>query len=420
VDRFRRPSTRALPTPESVSWMATSWGKADDTERIAPTFKSYSADGYGANGMVFAILNTRLTLVSQAEFRYQDRATGKFTGSSPLLDRPWPNGQTGDLIARMVQDVDLAGNAFVWKAEPDRLVRLRPDSVGIVNAWRVLPDGREWREVIGYTYADEALYGTSDPVFMPVEEVAHWAPIPDPLAEWRGMSWLTPVLREVTADGLMTKHRETFYTNAATPNLMLKYERKLDREKLREIADMWRARHGGPAGAGGTVVLDEGADLTVVGSSFRDMQYDVVQAAGVDRIAAAAGLPVTMFRADQTYENYGAAVKFFANGTAAHLWRTLSATLEKLVDVPEGSRLWHDTANIPALQEAETARAEASVSAASAINTLILAGFKADEAVSAVNAGDLSLLLGAHSGLVSVQMQAPGTGPDDDTKDTTP
>jgi hypothetical protein len=30
--------------------------------------------------------------------------------------------------------------------------------------------------------------------------VAHWSPIPDPLANFRGMSWLTPVLREIDAD----------------------------------------------------------------------------------------------------------------------------------------------------------------------------------------------------------------------------
>jgi hypothetical protein len=48
--------------------------------------------------------------------------------------------------------------------------------------------------------------------------VAHWAPIPDPLAYYRGMSWLTPVIREIQADQSMTSHRQKFFEKGATVN----------------------------------------------------------------------------------------------------------------------------------------------------------------------------------------------------------
>jgi hypothetical protein len=56
---------------------------------------------------------------------------------------------------------------------------------------------------------------------------------------------------------------------------------------------------------------------------------------------------------------------------------------------------------------AETARAEAAQVNAAAISTFVTAGFTPESAILAVNAGDLSQL--KHTGLVSVQMQAPGS-----------
>jgi hypothetical protein len=44
--------------------------------------------------------------------------------------------------------------------------------------------------------------------------VAHFAPIIDPLADFRGMSWLTPILREIQADQAMTRHQRRSSTTA--------------------------------------------------------------------------------------------------------------------------------------------------------------------------------------------------------------
>ena len=43
-----------------------------------------------------------------------------------VLEEPWPGGTSGELLARMEQDVSWAGNAYIWDAG-DRLVRWRPD-----------------------------------------------------------------------------------------------------------------------------------------------------------------------------------------------------------------------------------------------------------------------------------------------------
>jgi hypothetical protein len=96
-------------------------------------------------------------------------------------------------------------------------VRLRPDWVTIVS--ELVPDalGRPYRKVVGYHY-DPPQTGPDEgpPVLFDVDEVAHWSPIPDPWAHFRGMSWLTPVLREVAADQAMTTHKIRYLQNAAS------------------------------------------------------------------------------------------------------------------------------------------------------------------------------------------------------------
>jgi phage portal protein BeeE len=270
-------------------------------------------------------------------------------------------------------------------------------------------------EVVGFAYWRDGR-GGSDPDLFDVDDVAHWAPIPDPLASFRGMSWLTPVVREIDADGSMTDHRLAFFRNAATPNMLVRVPGKLDQDGVERLAAQVQARHGGAMNAWRTMVIDDGADVTMIGSTFDKMAFTAVQAAGEVRVAIAAGVPpqVVGLQAGldaQTFANYDQAFKAFARVTGMFLWQSAVAALAKLVTAPDGARLWFDTGNIPALQDAETERATAQQTAASAISTLIQAGYQPDVAVTAVVAGDTSLLVGGHTGLVSVQMQAPGSTP---------
>ena len=78
--------------------------------------------------------------------------------------------------------------------------------------------------------------------------------------------------------------------------------------------------------------------------------------------------------------------------------------------MPPGKRLWYDTADIAALRQGEKERADTMQVNAAALSTLIIAGYEPDAAAKAVLSGDVTQLLAHHTGMVSVQMQAPGTG----------
>lgn len=418
IDRIARRSVADQLIPEDPGWGSFwgMWSAGKDVEPVLQVFSDYASRGYAGNGVVFACILKRVELFSQAELKWQSLTTRRLFGTPELalLERPWPGGTTAELLARMEQDASLAGNAFVWRAAPDRLVRLRPDCVDIVTTEMRQPStGLDWSEVSGYVWWEDGR-GQGDPVLLPVSDVAHWSPIPDPVADWRGMSWLTPVIREVNSDISMTQHKRSYFANGATPGLLVRYQRPVAAEQLAKVRVALDAAFRGVDRAGKTIVVDEGADVLPVGSTLQQADLKAVQGATETRICMAAGVPPIVIGAAEglaasTYSNYESAHKAFANSTVSFNWQSACAALAKLVEAPAGSRLWYSTENVPALQEAETARAEAAHVNAQALSVLITAGYDPASAQSAIAAGDVNLLV--HSGLVSVQLQQPGSVP---------
>lgn len=409
LDRIRRTSTPLVPVTSADSVLLQSYSTGG-YEQLLPQFSSYASVGYQGNGIVFALVLARLSLFSEARMCFRDLETKKLFGSTALdkLENPWPGGTTGELLARMEQDVSLAGNAFIRDAG-DRLERLRPDRVVTIFGER--QDGL--LQVVGYGYDRD---GMGDPLaeVYEVDAVAHWSPIPDPLAQARGMSWLTPVVREINADQSMTEHKQQFFQNAATPNMLVKYERKLNREQVDLIADRFQAKHGGPQNSWRTLILDEGADVTVLGHSFEQMSFTAVQAAGENRIAAAAGVPGIVVGlkeglAAATYSNYEQAMRRFADITMRPNWRSAVASLAKLVDVPVGAELWYDVTDIAALRQGEKDRAETAQIMALAAGELIRSGYEPDTVGPALTAGDFALL--RHSGAIPTALYPNGQAP---------
>jgi HK97 family phage portal protein len=234
------------------------------------------------------------------------------------------------------------------------------------------------------------------------------------------MSWLAPVVREINADQSMTDYKRQFFVKNATPNALIKYEQKLGEGAVEKIQALWSQRYSGSDGWK-TAVLDQGADFQVIGSSMEQIRFTDVQAAGENRIAAAGGVPAIIVGLKEgmdsaTYSNYGQAMRRFADVTMRPNWRSACAALAKLVTAPDGCRLWYDTTDISALREGEKERADTMQVLAGAASTLLMAGYTADSITSALTAGDLTLL--QHTGLLSVQLQAPGTTLTPPTKGT--
>jgi phage portal protein BeeE len=387
-----------------------------NTEEIRGDFAGIVRGAYKTNGVIYACMTARSLLFSEARFKFRQLRAGQpgdLFGNANLipLEQPQPNQTTGDMLARMIQDVDIAGNWFGTRMG-DRISRMRPDWVDIVLGSN---DGAEAgdldAEVVGYIYYPGGRQSGRDPVNLLAERVAHFIDQPDPVASYRGMSWLTPILREVMADNAMTSHRITYFENGATPNMIVKTE-MTDPEKFQRWVDRFKAEHESTANAYKTLFLAQGADATVVGSHPKQMDFKVVQGAGETRIAAAAGVPPIIVGLSEglqaaTYSNYGQARRRYADLTMRPLWRKASGSLATLVEVPVGSELWYDERDIAFLREDQSDEAEIQQTESISIRTLLDAGFEAASVIDAVTSHDWSRLV--HTGLFSVQLQPPGT-----------
>lgn len=396
-----------------------SWSADPKVEGPGGNYDGYAQGGYQSNGIVFAVLNARMRLFTEARFQWQRITNGRpgdlfGTPELSILERPWMNGTTGDLLARMEQHASLGGNAYpliVDGASGPELRLPRPDWVEIVMGG----DPEQLDCVfLGIKYHPKGPNGGARPVTYLAPSVAHYAPIPDPMVRYRGMSWLQPIVEEIRADSAATVHKGKFFDNAATPNMVISMKEAMKKDDLVDFATEMR-KHEGGANAYKTLWLANGADAKVVGADLKQLDFKVTQGAGETRIAAAGGVPPLIVGLSEglgaaTYSNYAQARRAFADLWARPSWRQAAGALETLVGSPGGDssqvRLWYDDRDIPFLQEDEKDDSSIAAERANTIRTLTDAGYTPASVVDAVGANDFSRLI--HSGLYSVQLQAPG------------
>lgn len=379
--------------------LSNSYG-APDREPVLPQLTAFAQQAYASSSPVFSASLVRMALFSEARFAFQAKDDKHLFGNQSLakLEVPFgPGTTTGHLLARMEQDAFLMGQAYIWDPPGEgRLVRLRPDWVTIVSeVVRVAPDGW-YRRPAGFWFQPPASLFSRDEGFMvPAGEVVHWAPIPDPLADFRGMAPLTPVVRDVQGDDAMARFKIRYLANNATPNIVIRYAQKLQPATVDAIRDRVSARYGGPDNAGKTLVLDQGADLTLAGNSLSQMDFSNVQSAGDERVLAALSVPGVLVGLEPLRgagRGYQESMQKLANIWARPQWRSACGALEQLVDTPSGNRLWFDVSDIAALHEGEMARAQASLVRMQAILAGVQAGFTHESVVAAQESGDLALL----------------------------
>ena len=423
----------AAAVRESMNGLDQSWSASH-----APTLNERGA--LNNNGPVFAVMAVRQAAFSAISFRWQKMRDGRGSdmyGTPELsrLERPWPGGTTQDLLARMIQDADLVGNNYHITETPlarmdtvdgGEMVRLRPDWVRIVTRNRFAGDGRSrgplGKRKVGYVYCEGGFESGNDPVPLLLDEVAHFMPTPDPLQPFMGMSWLTPIVREVENDVLMNQHKRKFFENGATPNMIVKHAPNADRDAIIAFNKRLREENAGVENAYKALNLYPGADVTIAGANMEQIDFRQVQGAGETRIASAGGVPPILAGfseglASATYSNYGQARRRFSDITMHPLWQNAAGSLAVIMPSrgPD-TRLWYDAENVPLLREDEKDGAAIAQMRAATINSLITAGYEPASVVAAVDADDFRLLV--HTGLYSVQLQPPG-GADKESKQDT-
>lgn len=350
------------------------------------------------NGVVFAVQSVRQALFAEARFIFQSMQDDHTFGdqSLSLLEHPWPNADSGELLARLCLGGSL-GNGYIRKAVPEGagdpvLVEMRQEDVTILSQELHDDLGRTWKQPVGYL---EDMGPGREPQIYTTAEVAHFSPVPDPFARWRGMSYLTPILGEVRTDQQLTKYKTFHLENGAMPGLVVKYTTKLTTKTVDILRRRLKARYGGPDNAGNVLVLDEGADLSVAGSTLEQLQADAVTKAGERRVCAAGG-PGMLVICGFEEGDYTAAVRRLADLWARPWWRMACASLEHLVPTSANVadvRLWYNVGGIAALREGELARGQAFLVNVQGIASAVAAGYSRETSVLAAAANDVAVLV---------------------------
>lgn len=405
-------------------------------ETVPNDFESYTLQAYKGDSIVFSAMWARALLFSEMRFTYQhldDGRPGDFFHDPGLrlLEEPWPNGTTGEFNIRALQDADLAGNFYVVKeVDPktrvERVRRLRPDWVDIVLT--APPDKARKSDVAGYIYKPGNSPNPDDWETFPIDgskgAIAHWSPIPDPEAQYRGMSPLTPILTEILVDKGATNHKKKFFEQGATPQLAVSFKDPeslgMTPEQFQDfIREMRLNTEGGVTNAYSTMYLAGGADVTVIGSHLQQLDFRNMQGHVETRLVAAlrihpvlVGLAEAIHGAPLAIGNYQAAKDMFGEMWLRPMWRSLCDSLRGLVPQFENARLWYDDRDVTFLRQDREAQAELINQNAQTMNTLIMAGYTPESAALYITTdGDARVL--EHSGLVSVQMYTPGQNPEE-------
>ncbi|HEX4816693.1 MAG TPA: phage portal protein [Nonomuraea sp.] len=421
LQRMRRQ--RSLPDvlglPASFGYFGMSRPVNGLEKPVPAEFLAIAQNVLKRNGAIAALMFIRQAVFSEARLCFRqlhDAGPGELSaaGDLSILERPWPGATMQDLLSRMIQDADLAGNSFYARRPNGTLKRLRPDWVTIVTGSEEEPDlygDALDGELLGIIYSPRAPGSEDGEVLLP-GEFCHFAPIPDPEFQFRGMSWITPLLGEIEADTAATQHKRSFFRNGATPRVVVSLDASVDPDMFDRFIAKMEAAHSGAANAYRTMYLGGGADAKMMSHSMKDLDYKAVQAIGESRLAAAAGVPPVIVGFSEGLAgsslnagNYASSRRRFADITMRPLWRRAAGALAHLVDVPEGAELWWNDRDVAFLREDLGDIAEIQAKKASTIRQFMDAGFLADSVIAAVEADDMGLL--KHSGLFSVQLMPP-------------
>jgi phage portal protein BeeE len=398
------------------------------TKELSATLPHYS-DALRRCPPAFAAQVVRAMVLSQARFTFRRRRgvstkRGTYgTNELSILEHPWPGATTGDLISKMEWHAGIAGNAYVYRqialkgtnAGKPRLRVLRPDWIVCLFGSDLDPDDAALAldgELIAYLYANGGFQKPEvKPEIILPEDMAHWFPLPDPLCNSMGMSWLTPAAREMQTDGAATEHKLNFFKNGATPNLVIKGLPGVSKKAFQDAVAVLEEKHTGLANAYKTLYLAGGADATVVGSSFAEMDFSNIIGAGETRISALSRVPAIILGLSEGLRgaalnagNFGQVRRMFGDTWIYPQLQNLSASLEPIVNVASDSELWFDVTDMPILREDATDLADIIRTQASTIASLVTNGFTRESAVTATISSDMSMLQ-VDTEWVSVQLQ---------------
>lgn len=221
-------------------------------------------------------------------------------------------------------------------------------------------------------------------------------------------------------DGQATDQAGKYFENGSIPSMVFMMDASMPPEQIEAYQKIVDQKHGGVRNRYKNLFLGGATDVKVVGTPLDGDALGEIQGTFENRVAVRSRIPAVVLGTKESLSgsslnsgNYSASRRLLADGWFSPTVDGLCAALESIVPPPgDGSELGHDPARVLFLQEDRLDDANIMQTNAVALRQLVEAGYEPDSAREYINTGDLSKL--SHTGNVSVQLQPPGSGNNDD------
>lgn len=320
-------------------------------------------EGYRKNELIYACIGKRARAIAEAPcLVYNDSGdTREELPTHPLkklLRRP--NSAMTEEQFWQVSEINLLISGFsAWEKEYNNIgevISLWPMRSDWCSFYR--GDGKPLRAIryqpYGLPFAD-----------VPIEKVllfSYYDPI-FPLL--KALSPSAVVMRSAEVDNSATNFLKLFWQSGASVSGLLKTAQSLNDAEAIRIRGRWRETHGGYANWSDIAVLGSGAEYQRIEQTFRDMEFDNLDARDEVRICMTFSVPPILIGAKaglgaSTFSNYREARQAFYEETINPEWQYMASEVrEQLIQdfEPEPMKFWtgFDTSEVKALQEDKVA-----------------------------------------------------------------
>lgn len=269
-------------------------------------FENMVRYGWRKNELIFACISKTANTAASIKLVVKD-SSDKEIKDHPLkrlVKQPNPFMSEFDLWASIIIYQKLAGCAYFEKertrgGEVVKLWPLRPDWIHPIMSSRSV--------IAGYKYEVPGL----SPQTLRAEDVLDFRMF-DPLNIYKGYPPVAVAARVGDVDNQVTDYLKLFFEKGGTPPGLLTTKQKLVDSEVANIRRRWAERYGGIEGWLHPAVLDSDATYQQIGSSFKDMGFEPLDARQEARICMVLDTPPIIVGAKvgldrSTFANYGEA-----------------------------------------------------------------------------------------------------------------
>jgi HK97 family phage portal protein len=352
IDRlFRRRHSKATLTDTWEGYVAAYTGSG---------FANYVTHGWHKNELIYSCISKKAHTAAQIELKFYSGETELETHPvKALIQAPNPYMSEYDFWSANIIYQALAGVAY-WEKERSKagqviaLWPLRPDWVQPVESKGGRPG------LSGFIYRPNG--SETNKVTLAPEDVATF-PLFDPLGMFTYSPPVAVAARTGDVDNSITDYLKLFFQKGGTPPGLLKTTQFLNDTQVENIRARWAERYGGYESWLNPAVLDADASYQQIGSSFKDMGFDSLDARDEARICMVFDVPAIIVGAKigldrATYSNYKEARTAWWEDSLIPMYANFEDVVINQI-IPEfgtGITCEWDFSSVTALQEDATAK----------------------------------------------------------------